>query len=860
MDAEKTKMKIPRMACLLLSALLAACGGGGGDDGGGGDPPVTQGVSLTGSLSVPAYVMTDSDINDVLSDYIRNNPYSSAQQAPNPVNIGGYVNVAGFGEPGNAFSGGDPDDFFAITMVAGQTLHLSIADTDRADLDLYLLDTQGTLLDASEGSSQYESLVAPADGDYLVNVHAASGASNYLLSIGLTPSGSRERGSVRLSDDFVPGELLARFETTGEAQAKGAPESLTMGFEKVDFAGDSGGVSLLRLPDAPALSARQDYDQMRVSEIQRRKLDTLQAIKRLRKRDGVVYAEPNYILKPALAPDDAHYHYQWHYPQINLPQAWDITTGDANVIVAVVDTGILAGHPDLEGQLVDGYDFISDPEISADGDGLDSDPEDPGDLVMGDASSFHGSHVAGTIAAASNNGQGVAGVAWGTRIMPVRALGVGGGTTLDISQAIRFAARLSNNSGTLPVQAADIINLSLGTGGNSQTLQDAVTAARNAGVIVIAASGNENSDQPSYPAAYPGVVSVSAVDIARQRAPYSNYGATIDVAAPGGNTSMDNNGDSYADGVLSCGGDDSGGSLRYVYLFYQGTSMAAPHVAGVAALMKAVYPAMTPADFDAMLASGELTGDIGPTGRDDEFGYGLIDAFKAVQAARQRGGGGGDVDPSLNVTPASLNFASQLQSATLLIEQVGGDLGGVLVAENESWLSLAPAQVDAQGYGSYTVSVDRGALTQGTYSAVIEITAGSTSASVSVLMQVQDRAITGDGGILYLLLVNNDTHEADYQVMADTQGGEAEFRFSNVSAGEYYLMAGSDMDMDNLICDAGEACGAYTTLAQPGLINVGTSDIDGLDFSAAFEYESPTSLQSVSGGPALPLRRLGAPR
>lgn len=860
MDAEKKRITFSKVASLLLTALLAACGGGGG--GGDGEaPPASQGVTLSGRLTVPAYVMTDSDLNDAQSGYVRNNPYSSAQPAPNPVNIGGYVNVAGSGKPGNAYRGGDPDDFFAVTLVAGQTLLLTIADSDTADLDLYLLDSQGQLLDASEGDSPYESLLAPGDGDYLIGVHATRGASNYLLAVGMVPSGAGMPGGPRLSDDFVPGEVLTRFEATSDTQGKGLPGGLSMDFERVDFPGDAGDVTLLRLPEASfPNAARQSFGQMRLSASQRRKLDTLQAIKRLRRQEGVAYAEPNYILKPSMAPDDPYYRYQWHYPLINLPQAWEISTGEPDVIVAVLDTGILSQHPDLTGQLVAGYDFISIPEVAADGDGIDSDPEDPGDQSMGDASSFHGTHVAGTVAAAGDNAQGVTGVAWGARIMPVRVLGVGGGTVLDISQGIRFAAGLANSSGTLPTRAADIINMSLGAGADSRTLLDAVTAARSAGVILIAAAGNEASNQPSYPAAYPGVVSVSAVDMARNRAPYSNYGATIDVAAPGGDTSLDSNGDSYGDGILSCGGDDSGGTIRYTYLFYQGTSMAAPHVAGVAALMKAVDPAMTPADFDTMLAAGELTGDIGAPGRDDEFGHGLIDAFKAVKAAEQRGGGGSVVDPTLNVTPSSLNFASQRQSATLLIEQVGGDLGGVLVTENESWLSLAPAQVDAQGYGSYTVSVDRSSLTQGTYTAGIEVTAGSVKASVNVLMQVLDSAVTGDGGILYVLLVNNGTQEVESQTMVDTEGGDAEFSFTDVPAGDYFLIAGSDMDMDELICDAGEACGAYTTLAQPGMIQVGSKAIGGLDFSVGFEFESATSLWSGHALPTLPLRRTGVPR
>jgi subtilisin family serine protease len=301
--------------------------------------------------------------------------------------------------------------------------------------------------------------------------------------------------------------------------------------------------------------------------------------------------------------------------------AWDITTGDPNTIVSVVDTGVLLNHPDLSGQLIAGYDFISDPNRSLDGDGIDSDPNDPGDLSKNrTSSSFHGTHVAGTIGAASNNATGVAGVAWDVSIMPIRVLGLAGGTSWDIQQGVLYSARLPNDSTTLPPVRADIINLSLGGGGGSPTEQAVYTQARNEGVIIIAAAGNDNTPVPSYPASYNGVVSVSAVDLNKNKAPYSNFGSTVDVAAPGGDTSVDLNGDTYADGVLSPLADDSGSGLIFNYVFYQGTSMAAPHVAGVAALMKSVSPALSPADFDMFLASGGLTEDLGASGRDDIFG------------------------------------------------------------------------------------------------------------------------------------------------------------------------------------------------------------------------------------------------
>lgn len=835
---------------LFFAGIIAACGGGGGgDDGGddgdgGGDGSQTGSGSVSGRLTVPSYVVTDSDVNDTETSSVANHPANNAQTVPNPVNIGGYVNVAGAGDSGNSFSAGDRDDYFLVDMSAGQTLLLNIGDIGTAgvDLDLYLYDSNGALVDRSIGTSQFESLIVPSDGQYYVNVYAFSGASNYLLSLGLTPSSALPPGALRMSDQFVPGEVIVKFDTDS-FQAKSQDPTLNQ-FNFQQTPGNGAGVQLLTINEQYAKVAARTDTSVPLSDDEQLKLDTLMAIKSLSSRGDVVYAQPNYIYQPSAVPNDQYYNYQWHYPQINLPQAWDITTGDNSVIVSVIDTGVLLSHPDLAGQLVAGYDFISSTDISGDGDGIDNNPDDVGDAVQGGSSSFHGSHVAGTIAAASNNSNGVAGVAWGARIMPIRVLGKGGGTSYDITQGILYSAGLTNDSGTLPAQRADIINMSLGGGSPDQATLNAVTAARSAGVIIIAAAGNENTSQLSYPASYDGVVSVSAVDLNRERAPYSNFGSAIDVAAPGGDTQADLNGDGRPDGVLSTAADDSSGTIEFSYNFYNGTSMAAPHVAGVAALMQSVYSGLTPAEFDSMLSAGDLTNDIGNTGRDDLYGHGLIDAYKAVQAAQQRGGGNTPTDPTLSVSPQNLNFSNTLQSSTLYIEEVGGTVGTVQVTENISWLSVAPNQVNASGMGSYTVTVDRTGLTPATYSGTFQVSAGTSSANVEVIMQVTDTSIAGNAGRHYVLLVNNATGAAVQQDAVNTNTGTASYSFSSVPSGDYVVVAGSDMDMDNLICDAGESCGAYSTLSQPVVITVGSGAVSGLDFSTSYEYQTPSSLST----------------
>ncbi|ABR30723.1 peptidase S8 [Thermosipho melanesiensis] len=334
-------------------------------------------------------------------------------------------------------------------------------------------------------------------------------------------------------------------------------------------------------------------------------------VQMLKKISGVKYVEPNYIYRAYAVPNDTYYEYQWHYEAINLPKAWDIIKS-ANVVVAVVDTGVSFTHPDLQGIFVQGYDFVDN----------DTDPTDPAQDVS------HGTHVTGTIAALSNNGKGVAGVNWGgygIKIMPIRVLGADGSGTLDaVAQGVRYAAD----------HGAKIINMSLGGGGDSQILREAIQYAYNKGVTIVCAAGNENGPV-SYPAKYPETIAVASVRYDLQRAPYSNYGPEVDVAAPGGDTSVDQNGDGYADGVLSTAWTPNNGDT---YMFLQGTSMAAPHVAGVAALLYASGKT-TPEEIRAALKN--TAKDLGPAGEDDYYGAGLIDAYAALNYR----GGGSDPNP-----------------------------------------------------------------------------------------------------------------------------------------------------------------------------------------------------------------------
>jgi serine protease len=729
-------------------------------------------ISLGGTIAAAPATLVDSDVNnpltmDVFGTFVPNDTFADAQLIGSPSTIGGYAAQQGKGPVGPMFQLGDVWDVYLAPLTAAQNIVLYIGgDPTNTDLDLCLFDQFGNFLDCSIDVGSTEALVAPYSGIFYVGVYVYDRGSTYVLTVGQElPAGAI--GGLRLSDEFVPGELIVRLsgdraadeaQTAEVAAAAHGMKALGGAADREMLWGLGEGAALdeaFRVLGAETARRVALLNAQASSPEDVRKMETIVAAKALRRRANIAAADLNYLHRPMRVPNDDYYNLQWHYPLINLPQAWEVTTGHPDVVVAVIDTGVRLDHPDLQGQLVPGYDFISNKTSAGDGGGIDPDPDDPGDLMNGGTSSFHGTHVAGTVAAASNNGAGVAGVAWQARVMPVRVLGRLGGTSMDLIQAIRFSAGLSSDSGTVPNPPADVINMSLGGGGFSQAMQDTITAARNAGTIIIAAAGNSASSVSEYPASYDGVVSVAAVDPLKQRSSYSNFGPNVDVAAPGGEMSADRNGDGYADGVLSTLVDDSTNPAQFTYAFYQGTSMATPHVAGVAALMKAVNPTLDPDGFDAFLVTGMLTQDLGTAGRDDFFGHGLIDASKAVAAAS------GSPPPAFLVpNPGGLNFPDPTDSLTLTVEN-GGE--GLLWVETitisyepgdpTGWLTVAPDDVDGNGLGTYSVSVDRSGLASRTYAATITFDSSVNTLRVPVVMN-KGFVLPADAGVQYVLLLD----------------------------------------------------------------------------------------------------------
>lgn len=829
---------------------------------------VTAPISATvsGTLTVPTTSQTDTDTNDDGNTPVGNNSFATAQSLPNPVITGGFANLPNTGDPdGRLFTSGDTNDYFRVNLLAGQVIELRVANDapQSNDLDLRLYNSGQALVGSSLGLGKTERLTIAASGLYFVRVNAFAGASNYILTIGQTGT-TATASDLELSRDFVPGEVLVK---TLSVSAQSADQNSTRiqarlanAFGLQTAYTTPGLYSLMTLSSqttqALATSHPQvqalDEDTQFASEAARAKYETLMAVKLLRLEPGVEWAEPNWIMQATAIPNDPSYPQQrWHYEQINLPAAWDITTGSANVIAAVIDSGVRP-HADLTPRLVAGYDFVRGAG-AGDGNDDDTDAADPGTPSQG-SFVFHGTHVAGTIGAAGNNNQGVTGVAWNTRIMPIRALGVtGSGSTADIIEGILFAARLANRSGTLPAVRADVINMSLGGAGLCAGVwQQAITAARNAGVIVVAAAGNNGLNGDYTPAGCTGVVTVSSVGVDRKRAPYSNFGKGVDIAAPGGDQSVDRNGDGSADGIYSTyslKNDDGTYSSTYAQL--QGTSMATPHVVGVISLMKAVNPSLTPANFDNLLTSGALTDDIGPAGPDD-LGVGLINALKAVRAASSAPPA---PPPQLSVSPTTVNFGDIGTANEVTVSNSGtGTINVTATSTTETWLTVAPVTVGANGLGTYRISVNRTGLADGTYNGSVEFTGSAgTVARVSVLMQVSTTPVVADAGHHYVLLIDPVSGDTVDQVDVTARGGPVNFTFTAISAGTYELTAGTDLNNDGFICDEGEACAEYPIFgeAEPIVVN---GNLSGLNMLTGFRSNADTQAASMPDQPPPPAK------
>jgi len=800
--------------CLSAGLVLAGCGGGGS---GSADSPLPP-APVSGLINIEAGSRVDQDTMDQLG-LQGARPATRVQALPASFVLAGYVSGAAGVYPASSTRcqgfdyQADEQDQYTVPMGPGDTLVLESFGSCEADprLELQVEDHPPGNSSVAGGLARFSLPDTAPARDYRVTVrNTGSAPARYILfkaavadARGLAFDWPRHR--------MVAGEAVVELATGDDLQAASAA-SVVAGGRPL------GQGSWLMTRPAPLLraAAASDPDQ-----------ETLDWVRQLRARPGVISATPNYLMsgqQTGTPVSEPLYPRQWHYDLINAPAAWQLErSGGSGVRVAVLDSGLLQvspgrWHPDLAGNVVAiGPDYV-------DGGA----PVDPGSSVGGDV--FHGTHVAGTIAAVVN-GSGSGGVAYGAGLVPVRVLGEGGtGSSADLIAAINWLVAGSNGA-----PRAEVVNMSLGGLPAIPALERALAAGVAKGMLFVAAAGNSGSSARSYPAVSGHVLGVSAVDGAGRLAGYSNFGNWIDLAAPGGDASRDGNLDGAADLVWSTSGERASGGAREGYRGLQGTSMAAPHVSGVLALMKARQPDLNHNQVRAWLQLGELTD--GRRQRSDSYGWGLLDAARAVSVA-----GNGFADTVVTASPAVVSLSNEGESSASVALRIFGDgaVSGLEVKAPADWVSVA----GCDGGPPCTLRIDlrKHNLTPGepARSAVtVAYQVDGTAAAplvIPVIGQLISDSQARNAGRHFVLLVDTEPNEdglymARSQLTVTAENGEYAFRFvaddgeeprqlQEVEPGDYYLVAGSDLDGDGIICQPGEACAEYPIAGMREIITI----------------------------------------
>ncbi len=826
-----------------LSFALSACGGGGGSSSA--NSASTSAYSLSGEVILPNNLERDLDTQAHSAAQIAqvNNTFATAQTLNNPSSVGGYVSFTQH-QYANSFSyAEDRDDYFSLPLLQGQFVSVSVFHADNGKsgtIDLVMevyLDTGsindlvrpiGQISFSGEGSGDFN---IQQDGDYFIRIRARSlrsGPMLYRVVISDTlASGLRlnAAGYQALASD----ELVVRFKPNTDALLE-SQETGALGLVRASSLSSS-----LVLNSSLVGGAR-----LKAESVALEKLKALRIAGNLKSHPDIERVEPNYKVTAAnLGVNDLYSPLQWNLMAIGLPDAWNASTG-AGSRVAVIDSGIDSTHIEMQSNVLmsEGYDFVSSTS-NGDGDGRDTDASDvPG-------STYHGTVVSGVIAASTNNTEGIAGIAYHSSIIPLRALsGTGSGSSYDIADAILYAAGLGNSTGLVLNPPADVINLSLGLSSDSFVIRDAVRAAAAKGVIVVAAAGNDSSGAPFYPAAYEEVIGVGSINHERARSGFSNYGVNIDLMAPGGTDSSSYLFDGIDDTII--------GPLeanRYAELI--GTSFAAPHVVAVAALMKQLRPDLDASLFRYLLERGELT-DV----RDNEFYYGrgIINAAKAVAAV------GGALPDALVAFPQTLSFTDGSERLILEFSNPGqGSVEVLSISSNESWLVVEDdTDTDGLGLGRYAIAMNAQAMNEDIGSAMLSVAfrINGGAAEILELSAFFSRQVKGsDIGEVYVYLLPKaqiENSQAGPQTVFRVQTIESDlgrylFDFGAVPEGEYYLEASTDLDGDGTVLDDGEAIGAYRWSNNSGELDL-RSDRSNVQFSLeyqtyheAVDYASPST-------------------
>jgi len=632
-----------------------------------------------------------------------------------------------------------------------------------------------------------------------------------------TVKSKRPPNASSFSSDFVPGEIIVKYKPgfDPEVDVKAVVSSSFI-LARNDRNIARGALTLIRLTE----NAKALHTQENIKDL------TLKEITRLKTYPFVEYAEPNFIYRPLFIPDDPYYGFsgtlfQWHYPLIHLDTLWNDTAGSVDlndVRVAVIDTGIARSggnpHDDFRDGILDIFEDEYNFFITYSSDATEY-----------AADYYHGTHVMGTIAAITNNNLYVAGVAGGNkadnkkgvRVIPIRAIDEDiGGYPLDIAKAIRYAAGLPDTENppkyTTLSTPAKIINMSLGGGSSSTPIADAIKAAYAAGVVIVAAAGNEYNNESIYPAAYPEVISVGAVTIGGEKSAYSNFGGKIDLVAPGGSgidkrkLDLDFNGD--PDDVLST----SFNGTSFIPRYLAGTSMAAPHVAGAAALViKALINAGT-SNPSPETVKQILTSTATPIGPSYYYGAGLLNTYKAVKTAQ----GTGQATEVIWAFPKTVRLTGNPPSCSFVLRNIG-KAGNVQIKKIE----VIPAHSTDLSVGFIdSITPDTGTV-DSVNGLTITVSAKPGFSLSTTLhyaeLKVTDMSDTDLGRVyvmykyadpVYVVALDYDTGEPLAYVTTSSDKSY-QFDFPSLEEGPYVIGASTDRNGDGYLFVDGEAFGYY---------------------------------------------------
>ena len=830
--------------------------------------------TLTQTLFVSSTTDLDGDVpvpmnNGVGYTTIPNNTIEDARTLITPTEVTGFIgdklvevivrdedgNVV-FDDEGNvsynSLQTNDPEDWYKVDTVAGLQITLAVEDYEEEVVDdagntttvinkatLLLYNSSGGLVNFSYTASstdEYQTINLPSPGVYYPVVKKDDGASKYTLI--LAPGASTASTFTSSKNAFAQGEFISyipfsdnfdpdtyediypEFNENEALNQKLVSINKTsfMGLRVVDFdlneeyATIYGNDTYL---DSPNFTANNS-DQI----IYLKQWKVLQHYKKLNPKLNLEF---NQIHQKLGFVKDTYWDYQWGLQLIGLDKVLNATGQEVkNVAVGVIDTGspsVTSTAWTTSHFLNGGYDFLESND-SNDGDGPDGDPTDTVDVTSGS----HGTHVGSTIAAA-NDGNNING--FGIYSVPLRVFGRDGGAfSSDVIAAMLYSAGLPNSTGqtytgSVPLK---VVNLSLGSmgGGCSSSYRNAISDVTDNGVTVVSSSGNSGEDAPNskgYPASCPNVISVAAVDPLSQRAYYSTFNDDVDVAAPGGTTGTDLNGDGQSDGILAFDGSES---LSY----YQGTSMASPHAAGAIALIYALKPEWDPVQMDAFIKSGYFTDDIGVEGKDDDFGYGLINLDKAFTNLID---GGLDFTYA-TINPGSFNFGYTDTEKTITISKVGtGELSVAQVTSgNSSVTTVAALDIDSNGFGTYKVTLTRGEVPDGTYtgSIVAELSDETQTNVTFTYSSGSERTSSEIGYVLAYLYDDNDEYYRGWRI--DMPEGGIRFSVSDIDIGTYYWFFSTEIDDDNFIGGYGEIWETYPELSsQDAYFTLVDQDVEG---------------------------------